>query len=347
MKFIDPHIHLWDTDQGDYHWLHNTNNLPLQVNDSALTCEAYVHVEAGFDNNQPWRELGWLESVATKPMRAVATLDLTLFTAPFVESLLHYAKHTFCVGGRHILDNDALDLLRNPQVLHNLDTLAQHGYLFEAQFDVADQAVVARVCELLQANPDWQWVINHAGYPDGLYHVNANGEIKKEVALPAELLAVEKRFGFEGVTRVGDTLWMATQREWKDDPKNHVKLVSYNTSTGEWGAVHYPKAEPAKGWVGLSEIVANGDYFYVIERDNQIGSNVVTKKIYRIPAADMVPAALGGTLPVVSKEEVRDLIPDLKSYGGYVVDTVDGLPSYRRCRDPLSTKFQHTRNFHY
>jgi hypothetical protein len=161
--------------------------------------------------------------------------------------------------------------------------------------------------------------------PHGLYHVNANGEIKKEVALPAELLAVEKRFGFEGVTRVGDTLWMATQREWKDDPKNHVKLVSYNTSTGEWGAVHYPKAEPAKGWVGLSEIVASDDYFYVIERDNQIGSNVVTKKIYRIPAAEMVPATLGGTLPVVSKEEVRDLIPDLKSYGGYVVDKVEGL----------------------
>ena len=118
---------------------------------------------------------------------------------------------------------------------------------------------------------------------------------------------------------------MATQREWKDDPKNHVKLVSYNTATGEWGAVHYPKAEPAKGWVGLSEIVASDDYFYVIERDNQIGSNVVTKKIYRVPATDMVPAALGGTLPVVSKEEVRDLIPDLKSYGGYVVDKVEGL----------------------
>ncbi|UTP71743.1 amidohydrolase family protein [Alteromonas sp. LMIT006] len=165
MNFIDPHIHLWDTDQGDYHWLHNTNNLPLHVNDSAITCEAYVHVEAGFDNNQPWRELTWLESVATKPMRAVATLDLTLSTASFVESLRHYAKHPFCVGGRHILDNDALDLLHNAQILDNLDTLAQHGYLFEAQFDVADQAVVARVCELLLANPDWQWVINHAGYP--------------------------------------------------------------------------------------------------------------------------------------------------------------------------------------
>ena len=40
----------------------------------------------------------------------------------------------------------------------------------------------------------------------------------------------------------------------------------------------------------------------------------------------MVPAPLGGDLPVVSKEEVRDLIPDLKSLtNGYVVDKVEGL----------------------
>jgi sugar lactone lactonase YvrE len=161
--------------------------------------------------------------------------------------------------------------------------------------------------------------------PHALYNVNAKGEIKKEIALPAELLAVEKRFGFEGITKVGDTLWMAVQREWQDDPKNQVKLVSYNIETNEWGAVRYPKAEPAKGWVGLSEIVAHGDYFYVIERDNQIGDNVVTKKVYRIPASEMVPAPLGGELPLVSKEEVRDLIPDLQANKGYVVDKVEGL----------------------
>ena len=161
--------------------------------------------------------------------------------------------------------------------------------------------------------------------PHALYNVNAKGEIKKEIGLPAELMAVEKRFGFEGVTMVGDTLWMAVQREWNDDPANHVKLVAYNTDTQEWGAVLYPKAEPAKGWTGLSEIVAHGDWFYVIERDNQIGAAAVTKKIYRIPAAEMVPAPLGGDLPVVSKEEVRDLIPDLQSFGGYVVDKIEGL----------------------
>lgn len=166
------------------------------------------------------------------------------------------------------------------------------------------------------------------GIPHAIYHVTADGLIKTnsaEIMIPAALSAVEKRFGFEGITMVGDTLWMAVQREWQDDPANHVKLVSYNTDTKEWGAVLYPKAEPAKGWVGLSEIVAHGDYVYVIERDNQIGANVVTKKIYRIPMGDMVPAALGTDLPVVTKEEVRDLIPDLQSYKGYVVDKVEGL----------------------
>ncbi|WP_171173019.1 esterase-like activity of phytase family protein [Ruegeria sp. HKCCD8929] len=164
--------------------------------------------------------------------------------------------------------------------------------------------------------------------PHAIYHVQPDGAIKAkkgEVGLPPELMAVEKRFGFEGITRVGDTLWMAVQREWKDDPKHHVKLVAYNLKTKEWGAVLYPKAEPETGWVGLSEIVANGDHVYVIERDNQHDSRAVTKKIYRIPLSQMVPAPLGSDLPVVSKELVRDLLPDLTSTGGYVLDKVEGL----------------------
>ncbi|WP_420004999.1 esterase-like activity of phytase family protein [Arenibacterium sp. LLYu02] len=164
--------------------------------------------------------------------------------------------------------------------------------------------------------------------PHAIYHVTKDGLIKTnkgEIVIPEELMAVEKRFGFEGITKVGDTLWMAVQREWKDDPKNHVKLVSYNLETEEWGAVRYPLTEPAKGWVGLSEIVAHGEYVYIIERDNQHADEAVTKKIYRVALSELVPAPLGGDLPVVTKEEVRDLIPDLKSTGGYVLDKIEGL----------------------
>ncbi|SIO30620.1 esterase-like activity of phytase family protein [Vannielia litorea] len=161
--------------------------------------------------------------------------------------------------------------------------------------------------------------------PHALYHVNAEGEIKEEVSLPAELVAVEKRFGFEGITLVNGTLWMAVQREWGDDEKGQVKLLSYTPESGEWGAVRYPLDAPTTGWVGLSEITAHGDHVYIVERDNLLGEAAATKKIYRVALTEMQPAALGGDLPLVSKEEVRDLLPDLKANGGYVLDKVEGL----------------------
>lgn len=163
----------------------------------------------------------------------------------------------------------------------------------------------------------------------GIIHVNKKGEIEKEIAIPAELRAHDKRFGFEGITSVGEgddkVLWMAVQREWGDDEKGFVKLVSYKPSSEEWGAVRYPLEKTESGWVGLSEITAHGDYAYIIERDNLIGQAAKLKKIYRVALSDLKPAKLGGELPVVKKEEVRDVLPELKALGGYVVDKVEGF----------------------
>ncbi|MDQ0319889.1 hypothetical protein QO002_002027 [Pararhizobium capsulatum DSM 1112] len=166
-------------------------------------------------------------------------------------------------------------------------------------------------------------------YAHALLQVDAKGKIKKEVAIPEELRANEIRYGFEGITSVGEgddqTLWMAVQREWKDDEKGFVKLVSYKPASEEWGAVRYPLEATAEGWVGLSEITVHGDRAYIIERDNLIGNAAKLKKIYSVALADLKPAKLGGELPVVKKEEVSDLIPELKSLGGYVVDKVEGF----------------------
>jgi len=163
----------------------------------------------------------------------------------------------------------------------------------------------------------------------GLYNVNAKGEIKAEIGLPAELLAGENRYGFEGITVIGSgddlTLWMAIQREWKGDPKGTVKLLSYKPKTKEWGAVRYPIEKADAGWVGLSEITAHGDYVYLIERDNQLGDNAKLKKLYRVAIADLKPGKLGGELPLVKKEEAHDFIPDLKATNGYVVDKLEGF----------------------
>ncbi|MFT4149894.1 MAG: esterase-like activity of phytase family protein [Paracoccaceae bacterium] len=162
--------------------------------------------------------------------------------------------------------------------------------------------------------------------PHAVYHVNKKGEIKEEIALPAELLKGEKRFGFEGITVIDGRLWMAVQREWGDDPKGQVKLLSYDPEAKEWGAVRYPLDTPAEGaWVGLSEITRHGDWVYIIERDNQIGEAAALKAITRVAVADLKPAELDGDLPLVKKETVRDLIPDLKVLNGYVVDKVEGF----------------------
>jgi hypothetical protein len=162
--------------------------------------------------------------------------------------------------------------------------------------------------------------------PHALYHVDADGEIEEEVAYPAELLANEIRSGSEGITMVDGNLWIAIQREWKDDPKGQLKLVSYDPAAKEWGAVLYPLDAQAEGaWVGLSEITHHGDYVYLVERDNQLGDKARTKQVTRVPVSALVPARLGETLPVVTKEVVRDLIPDLKAQNGYVVDKVESL----------------------
>ena len=49
------------------------------------------------------------------------------------------------------------------------------------------------------------------------------------------------------------------------------------------------------------------------------------KALFRVPLSEMVPAGLGDPLPVVTKELVRDLIPDLKAQNGYVLDKVEGF----------------------
>ena len=166
--------------------------------------------------------------------------------------------------------------------------------------------------------------------PHALIHVDANGEIQDEIGFPVDLLAGQTRSGAEGVAAVGTgeetTLWVAMQREWGDDEKGFVKLLSYKPSSEEWTAVRYPlEAAPDGGWVGLSEITVHGDHAYIVERDNQIAEKAALKAIYRVPVAELAGAELGGELPVVSKELVRDLVPDLAGNNGYVVDKVESF----------------------
>ncbi|MDP9591779.1 UNVERIFIED_ORG: hypothetical protein J2W19_004357 [Shinella zoogloeoides] len=219
--------------------------------------------------------------------------------------------------------------------IFTIDATAKPAKIIDA-LRITRNGAAAQKLDIEGITPDGEggfWLANEGDadklYSHAIINVNAKGEIQAEIAIPAELRAHEKRFGFEGITSVGEgddkVLWMAVQREWGDDEEGFVKLVSYKPSSKEWGAVRYPLEKAEAGWVGLSEITASGDYAYVIERDNQVGQAAKLKKLFRVALADLKPGKLGGDLPVVKKEEVRDLIPDLKATNGYVVDKVEGF----------------------
>ncbi|CAN5182514.1 esterase-like activity of phytase family protein [soil metagenome] len=164
-----------------------------------------------------------------------------------------------------------------------------------------------------------------------LLRVSAKGEVEEEILLPEELAKQATRFGFEGVAVTGtgadETVWLAVQREWKDDPKGKAKILSYKPASKSWGLLHYPLTAAASGaWMGLSELTYLGnDSFAVIERDNLFGAKAV-KTLATFSIKGVTPAALGSaTVPTVEKTLLRDLTPDLMKVGGYGLDKVEGM----------------------
>lgn len=185
MKIIDPHIHLLSLKQGDYHWLKADNppfwpDKPLihktfQENDlalgSPLTLAGFVHIEAGFDNNKPWREIKALEQTCNKPFRAISAIDLTVSNQTFKENLAKLGKLRSFIGVRHSLDEQALSLLTNKQVLSNFIILnnfaknANQGLVFETQLALSEHTPVNALCDIIDDNPEISFIINHAGFP--------------------------------------------------------------------------------------------------------------------------------------------------------------------------------------
>ena len=163
-----------------------------------------------------------------------------------------------------------------------------------------------------------------------LLRVAANGAVEEEIALPDTVKAGATRFGYEGVAVTGEgegeTVWLALQREWKDDPKGMAKIAVYKPATKRWGFLHYPLEAAGKGWIGLSDLTPAGpDGFIVLERDNQIGDAAKVKRLYRVSVAGVTPGEAGAEIPVLKKTLVRDLLADLRAAKGAVIEKVEGF----------------------
>ncbi|SFU16099.1 Esterase-like activity of phytase [Pseudovibrio denitrificans] len=178
-----------------------------------------------------------------------------------------------------------------------------------------------------------------------LLQASANGEIQKEIKLPASLIAQAKRFSLEGVAEFemnGKTLVaVAVQREWNDDPKGMTKIGIYDPADESWGFVHYPLDAPrssAGGWVGLSEITALGNgKFAILERDNKGGKEAAIKQVTTVSLEGITPAPHGTELPVLTKKVVLDLLPAMSATNGWTPDKVEGLAITKDGRILVST----------
>lgn len=177
MNFVDPHLHFFALLQGQYGWL-KSSNPPFWPDKPAIAKEtteatllantnsvpaAYVHIEAGFDNKRPWREIYYLQQTSRLPFRAIATLDLLGNNAlSHIEALAHMPA---VVGVRHILDEDAATILQHPKARHTLKHLASVGLMFEAQLSLADDVGVKALLNVLEQTPLLKVTLNHGGFP--------------------------------------------------------------------------------------------------------------------------------------------------------------------------------------
>jgi len=153
--------------------------------------------------------------------------------------------------------------------------------------------------------------------PSLIVRLDATGAVQEEIPVP---LAGITSNGLEGIAEVGTSVWVAVQRPITGE-SGVARIGRYDTVSKQWSWLAYPLQTPAAGWAGLSELVAvDHDTFAVIERDNQRGPAAALKKVYAFD----VPATWTG-VPTVTKREVADLLPALRSTGGWVQDKVEGL----------------------
>lgn len=231
------------------------------------------------------------------------------------------------------------DSAYQPSRILEIDATQKPARITAAIAVTRDGKPVAFDLEGVAARPEGGFWLVSEGNPENrdkptknlLLLVSAAGAVEDEIALPEALAAQASRFGFEGVAVSGSgpdaTVWIAVQREWKDDPKGKARILSYKPATGSWGVLHYPLGAAADGaWMGLSELThLGGDSFAVIERDNLFGAKAV-KRLMSFSVKGLTPAAPGsGAIPTVAPSLLRDLTPDLMKLGGHGLDKVEGM----------------------
>ncbi|PKG97100.1 amidohydrolase [Paraglaciecola sp. MB-3u-78] len=222
-KIIDPHLHLFNLEQGDYAWLkpHNPPFWPDKqvINKSFFETDillqspnqlaGFVHIEAGFDNQQPWREIDWLQKYCSLPFTSVAFADITATT--FTEHIDLLKQRKSVVGIRHILDEQAAEILSSTLIQGHFSLLAEMEFSFDAQLSLTDSQAVERLIALANKHKAMRIIINHAGWAPAENNVYARKQWKLNLSKIAkcENIAI-KLSGWEMSSRTWNPQHSAT-----------------------------------------------------------------------------------------------------------------------------------------
>jgi len=202
INIIDPHLHLFNRSHGDYHWL-KTQNPPfwpdksiiqqdfsiddinnfLLVNNN-IKLSGFIHIEAGFDNAQPWRELEYIESLDCQNNRTIASIDLLAIPEHFQTSLKRLQQYQSLIGARHIFDEQAYAILASHHSQKNFASLNEvTDFIFELQLPLADESAIIVMPLLIQTianNSQLRFIINHAGFPPNVTSKASSKDINND-----------------------------------------------------------------------------------------------------------------------------------------------------------------------
>lgn len=203
-KIIDPHVHFFDLEKGEYAWLKsdappfwenkhliakNFGPESLVLNEQ-IQLAGFVHIEAGFNNHKPEAELAWLNSINSE-CKAIACADLTLPRSDYLSNLQACAQFPSFKGVRHILDENVNTILSHNNVLANLAEMnARSGLpvnllsntqsntqsytssdVFECQIDANSETSFDLLHQCIEQTPNIKWILNHAGKPDLSFNI--------------------------------------------------------------------------------------------------------------------------------------------------------------------------------
>ena len=184
VSLIDPHIHLFNKEQGQYKWWSSLSKQEQKLIAKSFTVDdlslpslfklkGLVHIEAGFDNHASWREIQMIEAAVAPSSLILGTIgcvDLTLPPNDFTKALVQLSKQPSFRGVRHILDDDAFHVLTHTNASHNFKLISEHSLIFEIQLDLGktSKETLNKLCQQIDATPDLNMVINHGGFPPAL-----------------------------------------------------------------------------------------------------------------------------------------------------------------------------------